>query len=163
MKTRYSFFLSLSLMLVTISSAFSQSGGKVPPFQMTLHNGKEFKAQNLPLGKNIIIVYFSPECEECHAFITDMLKRFEDFQSASIAMITYMPLDKVKPYVAENKLYMYSNVYVGTEGNSLFVRNYYNIMHFPFVSLYDKNGVLIKKYTSKEVNLEDLINRLKGL
>lgn len=163
MKTRYFFTLLFTLQIVTTSSAFSQSGGKVPPFQMTLHDGKAFRAQNLPLGKSIIIVYFSPECEECHAFTTEMLKRIGDFQSASIAMITYMPLEKVKPYVAENKLYMYSNVYVGTEGNSLFVRNYYNIMQFPFVTLYDKNGVLIKKYTSKEVNMEDLISRLKSL
>jgi len=162
MKTKYSFLLLFSILLLTSAPTFSQTGGKVPPFQMTLHNGKEFKAQNLPLGKNIIIVYFSPECEECHAFTSEMLKRIGDFQSASIAMITYMPLEKVKPYVAENKLYMYSNVYVGTEGNSLFVAKYYKITQFPFVALYDKNGNLVNKYTSKEVNVDDLINWLKS-
>jgi cytochrome oxidase Cu insertion factor (SCO1/SenC/PrrC family) len=130
---------------------------------MTLHDGKVFKAQNLPLGKPIIIVYFSPECEECHQFMEAMLNQIDDFMGASIAMITYMPLEKVTPYVTANKLDKYPNIYVGTEGNSLFVRNYYNIMQFPFVALYNKDGVLIKKYTTKEIDLNDLISRLKEL
>ncbi|OFY43706.1 MAG: hypothetical protein A2Z69_01625 [Bacteroidetes bacterium RBG_13_44_24] len=148
-------------MFVISSPVFSQSN-KVPPFQMTLHDGKIFRAQNLPLGKHIIIVYFSPECEECHEFTTEMLKHIDDFQSASIAMITYMPLEKVKPYVTDNKLDKYSNIYTGTEGNSLFVAKYYKITQFPFVALYDKNGNLVNKYTSKEANVDDLINWLKS-
>lgn len=162
MKKKYFIIIPGVLLLLTFSNAYSQSA-KVPPFQMTLHDGKPFKAQNLPPGKHIIIVYFSPECEDCHEFTTAMLEHINDFQNSSIAMITYMPVDKVKPYVAENKLDKYPNIYVGTEGNSLYVANYYNITKFPFVALYDKNGNLIKKYTSKEINLEDLINRLKQL
>ncbi len=162
MKNMYLILLFISFLLITASQAFSQSG-KVPPFQMTLHDGKIFKAQNLPLGKAIIIMYFSPECEECHQFTEEMLKRIDDFQNASIAMITYMPVEKVKPFVSENKLDNYPNIYVGTEGYSLFVRNYYSILQFPFVALYNKDGNLIKKYYSTEVNVNDLINRIKGL
>jgi len=128
-----------------------------------LHDGKIFRAQDLPLGKNIIIVYFSPECEECHEFTNAMKERIEDLQDASIAMITYMPVEKVRPYVAENRLYIYPNIYIGTEGNSLFVANYFSISLFPFVALFDIKGTLVKKYTSKEVNIDDLINRLKSL
>ena len=162
MKKKYPLLLFLTFLLLFDSFAYSQSE-RVPPFQMILHTGKLFRAQNLPMGKHIIIVYFSPECEECHEFTTELLKRIDDFQNASIAMITYMPVEKVKPYVADNKLDKYPNIYVGTEGNTLFVANYYNIRQFPFVALYNKNGILLKKYTSKEVNLIDLINRLKSL
>src|SRR4030043_2146452 len=116
MKPKSLTLILLSIMFVISSPVFSQSN-KVPPFQMTLHDGKIFRAQNLPLDKHIIIVYFSPECEECHEFIKAMLQRMDDLQSASVEMITYMPMEKVKPYVVENKLYMYSNIYVGTEGN----------------------------------------------
>ncbi|MFH0843458.1 MAG: redoxin domain-containing protein [Bacteroidota bacterium] len=162
MKIRIPFFVTFAFILAASSEASSQTQ-KVPPFQMMLHDGKVFRAQNLPLGKHIIIVYFSPECEECHEFIKAMKERIEDLQSASIAMITYMPVEKVKPYVAENKLNIYPNMYVGTESNSLFVANYFSIKLFPFVALFDKNGTLVKKYTSKEVNIDDLINRLQGL
>ena len=162
MKNKYFLIILNVLLLFTFSDALSQSG-KVPPFQMTLHDGRPFKAQNLPPGKHIIIVYFSPECEDCHEFITAMLEHINDFQNSSIAMITYMPVDKVKPYVLNNKLDKYPNIYTGTEGNSLYVANYYNIRLFPFVALFDKNGNPVKKYTSTEINLEDLISRLKNL
>ena len=162
MRIRITFFVLFIIILAASPEASSQTQ-KVPPFQIMLHDGKVFRAQDLPLGKHIIIVYFSPECEECHEFTKAMTERIEDLQSASIAMITYMPVEKVKPYVAENRLYIYPNIYVGTEGNSLFVANYLGIKLFPFVALFDKNGTLVKKYTSKEVNINDLINRLKGL
>ena len=152
----------ISFLLIICPRAYSQSG-KVPPFQMILHNGKLFKAQNLPFEKPIIIMYFSPECEECHQFTEALLTRMDDFLNASIAMITYMPVEKVKEFVSVNKLDKYPNIFVGTEGNSLFVRNYYNILQFPFVALYNKDGTLIKRYYSTEINLNDLINRLKGL
>jgi len=162
MKIRISFFVISVLLLAASSEVYSQTQ-KVPPFQIMLHDGKVFRAQDLPLGKHIIIVYFSPECEECHEFTKAMKERIEELQSASIAMITYMPVEKVKPYVAENRLYLYPNIYIGTEGNSLFVANYFSIKLFPFVALFDKNGTLVKKYTSKEVSIDDLINRLKSL
>ena len=162
MKIRFILLVTIGIMLLAPVRTYSQTQ-KVPPFQIMLYDGKVFRAQNLPLGKNIIIVYFSPECEECHEFTKAMKERIEDLQSASIAMITYMPVEKVKPYVAENKLYIYPNMYVGTEGNSLFVANYFGIKLFTFVSLFDKNGTLVKKYTSKEVNIEDLIDRLNNL
>jgi len=162
MKIKTRLILLILLVFTTSSYTFSQSA-KVPPFQMVLHTGKLFRAQNLPLGKPIIIVYFSPECEECHKFLEEMLEKYDDFVSASIAMITYVPVEKVKPYVSENNLDKYPNIYIGTEGNSLFVANYYRIRNFPFVALFDKNGNLIKRYLSTEVNVNDLILHLKNL
>jgi cytochrome oxidase Cu insertion factor (SCO1/SenC/PrrC family) len=162
MNNKFRCLILITFILSTITDSFSQTG-KVPPFQIILYNGTPFKAQDLPLGKHIIIVYFSPECEDCHKFTAEMLHRIGDLQSASIAMITYMPVEKVKPYVTENKLDKYPNIYVGTEGSSLFVRSYYRITHFPFVALYDMNGNLVKEYTASEINLDDLINRLKKL
>lgn len=52
---------------------------------------------------------------------------------------------------------------MGTEGNYLFVKDYYKIEQFPFMALYTKNGDLIKKYYSKEINVDDLLLRLKSL
>ena len=161
MKIKFSFTVLISLLLLSLPGAFAQPV-KVPPFQMTLYNGRQFKAQDLPLDKHIILLYFSPECEECHEFTTAMLKRINDLQNTSISMITYMALEKVKPYVSENKLDKYPNIFIGTEGNSLFVAKYFRIMQFPFVALFDKNGNLRKTYTSKEVDIDDLITRIKS-
>ena len=154
------FLLSLVMLLVS-SVAYSQHN-KVPPFQIIQVNGKVFPAGNLPLGKPIVIIYFSPDCEDCQQFTKELLNRIKEFNNASIAMITNMSIDKVKHFVNEFHLDTYSNIFTGTEGNSFFVGNYYKIGKLPFMALYNKNGDLIKIY-DKEISIEDLIINLKKL
>jgi hypothetical protein len=137
--------------------------GKVPPFRMVTPDGETFKAENLPFEKPIIIIYFSPDCDECQQMTKDLLSRISDFEKASIAMITYLSVEVVRKFAADNSINIYSNIYIGTEGNYLFVKNYYNIEQFPFIALYNKNGDLFKKYNSKEIDLNDLSGRLKKL
>ena len=94
-------------------------------------------------------------------FISELLSGINDLRNVSIAMITYLSIESVSEFIAKNKLTNYSNIYVGTEGSNLFVKNYYNISLFLFAALYNKNGDLIKKYNSKEISLNDLAERLK--
>ena len=162
MRNSLRFIIAAFLVLLTCPPVSAQKG-KVPPFRMVLSNGKVFNAHDLPLGKPIIIIYFSPDCEDCQKMTDEILARINDFKNVSIAMITYLPVESVSKFVAKNKLNSYSNFYVGTERPSLFVKNYYNIGLFPFVALYTMSGDLVKKYTSKEINIGDLSTRLKLL
>jgi hypothetical protein len=155
------FFVSLSLLLISVTA--NAQSGKVPPFRIIQSNGKIFKAEDLPLGKPIIIIYFSPECNDCQILIDKVLAKIGSFKSASIAMITYLSLESVSQFVKKNGLDKYPNIFVGTEGNSIFVMNYYNIIDFPFIALFTKNGDLIKQYHSNDVNVNDLLRRLNNL
>ena len=138
--------------------------GKVPPFRMVQSDGKVFKAENLPFDMPIIIVvYFSPECDDCQHLTEGILSHIEDLKYVSIAMITYLGIETVSQFVDRNHLNKYSNIHVGTEGNYLFVKDYYKIEQFPFLALYNKNGDLIKKYSKEEINLNDILIRLKKL
>ena len=148
--------------LLTVSSVSFGQQGKVPPFRMMQANGKVFKAQDLPMGKPIIIIYFSPDCDHCDKLMKDFLKRTAEFKNCSVAMITYLPIDKVTKFVKDYDLNKYQNVYVGSEGNSFFVRNYYKITDMPFAALYTKNGDLIMSYM-KVATLQDLSDKLKKL
>lgn len=154
--------IGLAILALLPAIAFSQQG-KVPPFSMVQRDGHIFRAENLPLGKPIIIFYFSPECEECQHVTDTVISRINDFGAASIAMITYMPVETVSEFVQRNRLDRYSNIYAGTEGNRLFVLNYYSIVKFPFVALYTKEGNLVKKYYSGELVVDDLLRRLHQL
>ncbi|HEX2970656.1 MAG TPA: hypothetical protein VHO46_16280 [Bacteroidales bacterium] len=152
------------LFLLTLDAGnLDAQSGKVPPFRMMLTDGTVFKAQYLPMGKSILIIYFSPDCEECHKFTTALMTRMKELSNVSIAMITYQPVKNITEYVNENHLLEYSNVYAGSEYPSLFVRDYYNVIHFPYVALYNKNGELVKKYTDKEISVDDLLSRIRML
>ena len=162
MKNGRVFFWLLTVLVLIVSQDIYSQTGKVPQFKMIKADGKLFRAHDLPIGKPIIIIYFSPDCEECQKFTEELLNKIDDYWKASIAMVTYLPVAKVKEFVSKYKLNIYPNIFVGTEGNSFFLRAYYNIQSFPFVVLFNKDGDL-KKIYEKEVNLEDLTNRLKAL
>ena len=146
---------------LVVTNAKAQAG-KLPPFRIMQTSGKIFKAADLPMGRPIIIIYFSPECDHCDRLMKELVKQKEELKKASIAMITYLPVEKVLEFEKTYSLKNYSNIYAGTEGNSFFLKNYYRLTEMPFAALYSKNGDLIKFY-NKEVNLKDLSTRLNKL
>ena len=153
--------LLLSMMIVGVLNADAQAG-KIPPFRMLQADSKVFKAENLPMGKPIIIIYFSPDCDHCDKMMKELSKKSDEFKKASIAMITYLPVDKVIQFEKTYELKKYKNIYVGTEGNTFFVKNYYRITDMPFIALYKKNGDLVKEYR-KEGALAEVSIQLNKL
>ena len=162
MERNKTIFATLIFFVVFISSYGYAQTKKVPPFQMVQANGTLFNAENLPLGKPIVIVYFSTDCEDCQQLTNELLVRINKLEKASIAMITYQSRDNLIQFVSKFNINKYSNIYVGTEGNSYFIANYYNVGKIPFMALYNKDGDLIKLY-DKGNNIDDLIIRLKNL
>lgn len=155
-------FLFVLFILPLLSSEADSQPNKVPPFQIMQANGKVFSARNLPMGKPIVIIYFSPDCRECHDLTKELLNRINEFSNTSIAMITNLPLNMVKTFVSEFNLEMYPNIFAGTEGYSSFTGAYYNVGTIPFIAFHNKDGDLVKTY-SGEVNVGDLLLNIKGL
>lgn len=155
-----------SIFLVTIMMAISfianAQTGKIPPFSMLQGNGKVFKAQNLPLGKPVIIIYFDPDCDHCEKTTKELLAKMNEFKKASIAMVTYLPVDKVLEFEKKYALKKYANIYVGTEGSTSFLRNYYRLTSMPYLTLYTKDGDFVKEYRTYGP-LTDLSNQLNNL
>jgi thioredoxin-related protein len=136
--------------------------GKIPPFSMMQANGKVFKAQDLPLGKPIIVIYFDPDCDHCEKTTKELLKKMDEFKKASIAMVTYLAVDKVVEFEKKHGLKKYPNIFVGTEGSTYFLKNYYRLTTMPYIALYTKNGDFVKEYRT-EGPLTDLSSQLKNL
>lgn len=167
MKKRIS-IVAMVIALVTTTLLFTSSAQipgktvKLPPFRITQANGQIYKAEELPLGKAILLIYFSPDCDHCEKLMTDFVKYAEAFKNASVVMITYLPVERVAQFNKDYSISRFPNIVVGTEGMTFFVRNYYKLMEMPFAALHDKNGNLIKSF-SRNVPLKDLSNRLNQL
>jgi hypothetical protein len=160
-KCRIAFYLISAILVFFSIESFSQTG-KLPPFQMLRADGRLFKAQELPIGKPVVIIYFSPDCEECQKLTEELVSKIEEYWKASVAMVTYLPVNTLHDYILKYKLNIYPNIFVGTEGNTFFLRAYYKIQRFPFIALYNKDGDLIKAYYN-ETNLGNVTKRLKDL
>jgi thioredoxin-related protein len=153
----------LFLPVILIITSFTLSAQqKVPAFRMSLSDGKLFHASSLPQGKPIIVIYFSPECDHCHVLMNEWFKQAGNFKKASVAMITFLPLNSVALFEKEYNTKQHSNIITGTEGTAFFVRNYYKVLDLPFVALHDKNGNLIATYT-KDIPLNALAAKLRQL
>jgi thioredoxin-related protein len=153
---------SIVFFIVTNVVGGRGQSGKLPPFAMMQADGKIFKAQDLPVEKPIVIIYFSPECDHCETLMKDFISKEASFRKTSVVMITHLAVDKVSKFVKFYGLNKYRNVYVGTEGTWLFVKNYYKIVEMPFIALHDKHGNLIKMYR-EEGALPDLVKQLNSL
>ena len=150
------------LLYTSFTTSLHAQAGKLPPFRVLQTNGKVFKAQDLPIGKPIVIIYFSPDCDHCDVMTKEMMKQPEKYKKASVAMVTYLPVDQVGKFVQKHGLAKLSNFYVGTEGTSFFLRNYYKLNKMPFLALYTKNGDLVKSYTD-ESGMPQLVKQLSTL
>jgi thiol-disulfide isomerase/thioredoxin len=153
--------LLVMAMLATATNAGAQAN-RVPPFRIMQSSGKIFRAEDLPMGKPIIIIYFSPECAHCETMLKEFFKHAAQFKEASVTMITYLAQDKVARFEKDYPVKKYANIYAGTEGTTFFVRDYFKISEMPFVALYTKTGNFVQSY-SREIPVKDLATKLKEL
>lgn len=151
------FIISFLFFALFYFSAIAQS---IPPFKMSLTNGKIFSASDLPKGKPVIIIYFSPDCEHCQTLMNALFKQINNFKNAEIVMVTFKPSNEVADFEKTYRTGKYRNIVVGTEVPIFFLRLYYQLMNTPFTALYDKQGKLIYSYR-KKTPVDDLAARLK--
>lgn len=150
----------LSLIVLTIIARAQHT--KLPPFRMLQANNQVFSAEQLPFGKPIVLIYFLPDCDHCQLLTENIVKHIKEFDKASIAMVTYYPTMEVGSFAKKYGLNKYSNFYLGTEGDTFFLKRYYNLSRLPFMALYTKNGDLVKMYYTED-GFSDLLNRVKKL
>lgn len=163
MPIRFWFYILIPLCLLFFSKTeVNAQSGKLPPFSILQPNGKNYRAQNLPFEKPIIIIYFSPDCEDCLVFMDKFFKRANDFRNASVVMISYFPIKDVAKFALKYKATNYKNITIGTEGSSFFIKDYYKIMELPFLALYDKDGNIQTSY-QRNIPLNELSNKLLKL
>lgn len=123
--------------------AIAQTSKKIAPFSIKQVNHKTYTYKQLKQNTPTVLVYFSPTCDHCKAFLKQLLKQ-KGLASKQIVLVTYLPVEELKPFVDEFKLNHYSNIKTGTEGYSFTVRKYYDVQRFPFIAAYDKQ-LLLKK------------------
>jgi thiol-disulfide isomerase/thioredoxin len=132
----------------------------IPAFTIQLTDGTVFSSRNLAPGKPVILVYFAPGCEHCRVFIKKLADNMKDFKLAQVVLVSYLPLPDLQNFRNELKLSKFSNLKIGTEGNSFVVPAFYKISIFPFTAVYNKIGRLTGIYR-KEPSLKDLKNAVE--
>lgn len=163
MFTRKFLFVATILFLTSFTylptSAVAQS---VPGFQMQLSNGRIFSAKNLSPQKPTILIYFAPDCEHCQILMDELFKKIGSFKKAQIVMVTFENSHEVIGFERLHQTERFSNIKVGTEIPTFFLRNYYKLQRTPFTALFDKRGKMVVSYKD-QTPVNDLIRHLNNL
>lgn len=155
-------WLLLTGFTFSTNSVLAQTPDKMPPFSITLSNGRFFGAAEISKNKPVLLVYFDPECDHCHTLMNSFFKRTADFKSAEVMLVTFKPLSDVQAFAKAYQTFQYPNIKVGTEGTTYFLRNFYRLQNLPFIALYNKKGKLIAGY-QKKVSLDVIHQQLKKI
>jgi len=142
--------------------SFVSDSQTLPNFQMKLSNGKAFSSEQISHQKPLILIYFAPDCEHCHALMKQIFSQISTFKNTQMVLITFEPLQVLPPFEKEFQTAKYSNIKVGSEVKPLFLQKYYQLQHTPFTALFDKNRKLIISYKDF-TPVNDLVKNLKAL
>ncbi|MBV9961840.1 MAG: redoxin domain-containing protein [Parafilimonas sp.] len=135
-------YIALLLVVVTPCTLKAQTkpvSKTFPVFNLRLADSSLFKSSSIKKGEPVVVIYFSPTCEHCQVFISDILKNMQSFKNEKFILVTYLGVDEVKKFENDYHLKNYKNIIAGTEGFNFTVKNFYDVGPFPFTAAYDKN------------------------
>lgn len=89
-----------------------------------------------------MLIYFAPDCDHCRDFIKKLTEGMKEFTKTQIILVSYFPLEKLQQFNKDFKLSQFTNIKMGTEGNSFLVPKYFKIVTFPFTAVFNKAGKL---------------------
>ena len=118
----------------------------VPPFQILLGDSVTTYAKaDLPKGKPLLLMLFSPECSHCQHEAEEMVANKNLLNDLQIVMVTFHPLWQMNEFVSAYKLKELPNLVVGRESYYM-LPSFYAIHNLPFHALYNKDGELITAF-----------------
>ena len=121
----------------------------VPPFEiLQVDSATMFSKSDLKKNQQVMLMYFSPDCEHCQHQTEDILHDIHSFKKIQIVMATYQPFESMKSFYEKYDLARY-NVHVGRD-TKFILPPFYRIQSLPFIALYDKKGNLITTFEGNQ-------------
>ncbi|MGN6436318.1 MAG: TlpA family protein disulfide reductase [Agriterribacter sp.] len=118
----------------------------LPQFSILLSDSTTWYTKDqLPKGKKVIVMLFSPDCEHCKHETEQIKKNIEVFKKSHILMITTLPLEKMREFTKHYDLAQYKNITVAKDPKYFFA-SYYKIRYLPFIAVYDKKHEFLKSF-----------------
>ena len=135
----------------------------IAPFKITMTNGKPYTYKDLKKNTPTAIIYFSPTCDHCKVFTTELLKHDKELRNKQIVMVGYESIPEMKKF--DSTFHISSKPYIkmGTEGYTFIVQKWYGVQRFPFVAMYNKEMKLVKTipFVTQPEEASDEISALK--
>ena len=149
-------FLIVAIM-AGFTSLFAQDGAdadtvpaykkttKMPYFSVLQPDSTWLTPQQLPEGKPVVIIYFSPDCGHCQMTAKEWVNEMDKVKNVEQVWVSYHTPQQIKDFADTYGLSHFNNVIFARDVNYFFVP-FYKIPSTPFMAVYDKKGKFLKAY-----------------
>ncbi len=118
---------------------------RIPQFDILRPDSTWFTNKELPAGKPLVIIYFSPDCGHCQLTAQEFVKDMDKLKNTELLWVSYHTPQQIKEFSETYKLSGYDNVVVGRDPNYK-IPAFYRVQFTPFMAVYDKKGIFLKAY-----------------
>lgn len=136
------------------------SNKNIPNVRLIQGDSSWFTNENIPKGKPVVIIYFSPECGHCQLSAQEINNDIDKVKDAFFIWVSYYPVPEIKEFAEKYKLAQYNNFKFGRDPKYA-IPTFYRVKFTPFMAVYNKEGKLMQTFdqgTTPEV-LHDLISK----
>ena len=121
-------------------------GKSLPSFELLLSDSTtSLNTSDIPNGKPVVLLFFSPRCPFCRAEIGDILKNISELRSIRFYLLTNWPFRQFKGFYTYYQLSKYSNIVAGQDYKDFFL-GHFKPIGVPFTMIYGKDMKLNKAF-----------------
>jgi thiol-disulfide isomerase/thioredoxin len=129
----------ISLVLLSMGCGTRKGGEPLPAFDLLLVDSvTKLNTSDIPGGKPIALLYFSPNCEHCQKETRGIIKYMDSLRQVRFYFITNDPFDSLKLFNDVYRLYRYPNITLGRDFKYFFPK-YFKDVSPPYMAIYDED------------------------
>ena len=158
-------FILIVLLVISAANGYSQDAGKagkdpvdtLAPYQkyptlpafnvMEMDSVTIFNTYNIPKGRPVAIMLFSPDCGHCARMTDEILEKIDSLSGIDFYLVTPVHnMDDIRKFYEHHHHAEYSNVKMVGRDYEFFYGGYYKIAVVPDLALYDAQKKLVKLF-----------------
>src|SRR3712207_926655 len=106
------------LLMVLCTCTYSHTsepgpGSLIPPFRIAGTDGRYYSSTQIQKNKPFVLIYFAPDCDHCIKLMDDLFKKIHQFDKATIALVTFRPVNDLVWFEKKYGTKRYPNIKVG--------------------------------------------------
>lgn len=123
-------------------------GRLLPSFNFRLVDSTLLNTDDIPTGKPLVIIGFSPFCKHCFKETEDILGHMDSLKNARILFVTAFPFSDMKNFYRAFKLSSYPNIMMCRDSAETFLR-YFKAPGIPYNVVFDSKKRLKQAIQTK--------------
>ncbi|XZF13243.1 TlpA family protein disulfide reductase [Chitinophagaceae bacterium MMS25-I14] len=134
----------------------------LPAFNLLeLDSSTIFNTYNIPEGKPVVLMFYSPDCDHCQKLAQEIMKHMDSLSVADFYLLTPMTIGASKVFYDQYHVKNYKNIRLFKDYEFFFPR-FYGASYVPYLAIYDRHKKLVKVYEGG-AKTSELIRVLNGL